>query len=203
VNARSPISEPMESNPKLSNAAALLKSFVKENCRLPSYSELAKMFGFASKNAAYKLANRLIEAGILQKDPVTGHLKLNNPGLQIAGYVQAGFPSPAEDNLVDTLSLDDYLIRKPEASFMLKVSGDSMIDAGIMPGDLVIIERGGNPKNNDVVLAQVDRNWTLKYFFKRKGEVVLVAANKNYPEIRAKEELSIAGVVTAVIRKYQ
>ncbi len=193
----------MESNPKLSNAAATLKAFVKENCRLPSYSEIAKLFGFASKNAAYKLANRLIEAGILEKDRSTGHLKLNNPGLQIAGYVQAGFPTPAEEMLVDTLSLDDYLIRKPEASFMLKVTGDSMIDAGIMPGDLVIIERGGAPKNNDVVLACVDKNWTLKHFYKRNGEVILIAANKNYPEIHAKEELTIAGIATAVIRKYQ
>ncbi len=186
----------------MNEIALQLRKFAKENHRLPSYSELAKMFGFASKNAAFKLVNKLVDAGILEKDH-KGKLKLKGLGLPMVGYVQAGFPSPAEEELVDTLSLDDYLIQRPESSFLLKVTGDSMIDAGVMEGDIVIVEKGGNPKNNDIVLAQVDKKWTLKYFYKNGKIVKLIAANKNYPEIFPKEELTIGGIVTAVIRRYR
>lgn len=192
--------KPREVEPK---TLSELKSFYRAYSRLPTYSELAKIMGYASKNAAFRLADKLVKSGILEKDP-SGRLRPRGAGfgLPLAGYVQAGFPSPAEEELIDTLSLDDYLIRKPEASFLLKVTGDSMIDAGIHQGDLVIVERGHAPKNGDVVLAQVDREWTLKYFYRRKGKVTLVAANKNYPEITAKEELTIAGIVRGVVRRY-
>ncbi|MEK9152791.1 MAG: S24 family peptidase, partial [Patescibacteria group bacterium] len=79
---------------------------------------------------------------------------------------------------------------------------DSMIDAGIHPGDMVILERGREPKNGDVVVAEVDREWTIKHYDKRGGRVTLRAANKKYQPITPREELRIAGVVTAVIRKY-
>lgn len=186
----------------LKKIASDLRLFARENHRLPSYAELAKMLGFASKNAAYKIANKLVEAGLLQRD-AGGRLKLGATGLPLLGYVQAGFPSPAEEELVDTLSIDDYLIRNPASSFLLKVSGDSMVDAGIMPEDIVIVERGRTPNNNDIVLAQVDRQWTLKYFNKKGKAVTLIAANKKYPPIHPQEELTIGGVVTAVIRKYK
>ena len=80
---------------------------------------------------------------------------------------------------------------------------DSMIEAGIRPGDLVIVERGRNPKSGDVIIAQVDGEWTLKTFEKQNGKVVLRAANKKYPPITPKWELSIGGVVVANIRKYR
>ena len=85
------------------------------------------------------------------------------------GMVTAGFPSPAEEELVDALSLDDYLIGNRQATFILKVSGDSMRDAGILPDDLVIVDRGLNPKNGDIVIAEVDGEWTMKYLKKNKG----------------------------------
>lgn len=180
-----------------------LKAFWQANRRGPSYSELARLAGYASKQAAYRLAQKLIDAGIFTRDS-TGRLCPCSPrlGLQLAGYVQAGFPSPAEEELVDTLSLDEYLIRKPDASFLLKVTGDSMIDAGIHPGDLVVIERGVTPKNGDIVLAQVDREWTLKFFQLRGKQIRLVPANPKYPEIVANEELQVGGIVQAVIRRY-
>jgi SOS regulatory protein LexA len=119
------------------------------------------------------------------------------------GNVEAGFPSPAEEELVDTLSLDDLLIQNKEASFLLKVSGDSMINAGILPGDMVIIDKGLTPKSGDIVIAQVDGEWTMKFLRKRKDDVVLVPANPKYQPIRPKTELKISGVVTAVVRKYK
>jgi repressor LexA len=168
---------------------------------MPSYSELKDLFRFASKNAAYKLAKRLIQEGHLQADE-TGRLRPRF-GLPFMGQVLAGFPSPAEEELVDVMSLDQYLIRRPEASFLLKVSGDSMIEGGILPGDLVIIERGKTPKSGDIVLAQIDGEWTLKYYKKEGRTISLVAGNPKYPVLFPKEELQVTGVVGAVVRRYR
>ena len=180
-----------------------LRRFYRANRRLPTYSELAQLFGYSSKNAAYRLAQKLIDEGFIGKDE-TGRLvpKGERLGIPLLGYVQAGFPSPAEEELIDTLSLDEFLIEKPTASFMLKVSGDSMRDAGIHRDDLVIVEKGVTPKNGDVVLACVDNDWTLKYYEKRGGEISLVPANPDYPVIHPRGELTLGGVVRAVIRKY-
>jgi len=121
---------------------------------------------------------------------------------RLLGLVEAGFPSPAEEELRDTLSLDEFLIQNPDASFLLKVSGDSMSSAGILPGDLVIVDRRQTAKNGDIVIAEVDGEWTMK-FLKKSGEAVyLIPANPKYQPIRPKQELKIAGVVTAVVRKY-
>ena len=171
---------------------------------MPSYSELATLFKYASKQAAYRLAEKLIEAEVIGRDD-KGRLvpRFLQTGLSLAGYVQAGFPSPAEEELVDTMTLDQYLVRRPEASFLLKVTGDSMIDAGIQPGDIVIIERGRTPKPGDIVLAEIDRDWTLKYYRREKGRVALVPANPKYPVLYPKEELQIAGVVAAAVRRYR
>jgi repressor LexA len=88
------------------------------------------------------------------------------------------------------------------ATFMLKVKGESMIDAGIMDGDYVIVERGREPKNNDIVLANVDSGWTLKYYKKDKQGVYLEPANKKFKTIRPKQDLEIPAVVISVVRKY-
>jgi len=122
---------------------------------------------------------------------------------KLLGNVEAGFPSPAEEELVDTLSLDDLLIQNKEASFLLKVSGDSMTGAGIMPGDMVIVDKSLTPKSGDIVIAQVDGEWTMKYLRKRCESVLLIPANPKYQPIKPKNELKVAGVITAVVRKYK
>ena len=91
------------------------------------------------------------------------------------------------------MSMDEYLITKPDASFLLKVSGDSMIGEGIMEGDLVIVEKGKQPRNGDVVIAEVDGEWTMKYFKKQGKQVYLEAANPKYPIIKPKTELTAWG----------
>jgi len=79
----------------------------------------------------------------------------------VLGTVIAGFPSPAEEELADTMTLDEYLITNKEATYILKVNGESMIDAGILPGDLLLVKRGIDPRDGDIVIAQVDREWTM------------------------------------------
>jgi len=101
------------------------------------------------------------------------------------------------------MSLDEFLIKKPEATYMLTVSGDSMIDAGIHPGDLVLVERGATPKNRDIVIAQVDDAWTLKYFIKDERGVRLEPANQKYAAIIPSRSLVIGGVIRTVIRRYE
>ncbi|MEY4722770.1 MAG: LexA repressor [Candidatus Parcubacteria bacterium] len=183
--------------------ARKLRRFYSQHKRMPSYGELAALLKFKSKNAAKYLADKWVESGLMEKGE-GGRLV---PGrafraLKLLGTVAAGWPSPAEEENVDTLSLDEWLIGNKEASFMLKVTGESMIDAGIRPGDMVILERGRSPKSGDIVVAEVDKEWTLKYFERRGGKVVLQPANKAFKTIVPQDELRVAGVVTAVVRKY-
>jgi repressor LexA len=122
--------------------------------------------------------------------------------LKCLGVVRAGFPSAAEEELADILSLDEWLVRRPEASFLLKVEGDSMVDAGILPGDVILVERGLRPRDGDIVVAQVDGEWTLKYLGRDKFGPVLEAANVHYGALRPRRTLSVEGVVRAVVRRY-
>ena len=181
----------------------IIAGFFRENRRMPSYSEMIDLFGVRSKSVVNFWVNKLIYAGIIEKDN-KGHLSFTKSsfGLSMVGSIQAGWPSPEEEALCDVISMDEYLITRPELSFLLKVSGDSMIGEGIMEGDLVIVEKGREPKDGDVVAAEVDGEWTMKYFRKQGRQVFLEAANPKYPIFKAKTELRIGGIVSAVIRKY-
>jgi repressor LexA len=180
-----------------------LRVFYRRENRMPGYNEMLRLFGYASKNAVHALLLKLRDEGYVlkrQRKIAAGPKLL--PGVRLLGAVQAGFPSPAEEELMDTLSLDQFLVKKPEATFMLTVSGDSMIEAGIQPGDLVLVERGATPKSGDIVVAQVDEEWTIKYFRKDRDGVRLEPANRKYRPIIPKRSLSVAGVVRTVIRRY-
>lgn len=170
---------------------------------MPSYAEMIELLGVRSKSVVNFWINKLVDAGILEKD-IKGHLRLakRSFAIPLVGSIRAGFPSPEEETLCDVMSMDEYLVTRPDSSFLLTVSGDSMIGEGIMEGDLVIVERGREPKNGDIVIAEVDGEWTMKYYRKRGQQLFLEAANPRYPVIRPKTELKLAGIVTAVIRKY-
>lgn len=182
-----------------------LRQFYSAEKRLPSFSETENLLGYKSKGAVAALVDQLVQRGIVRQDK-TGRLiptaKILG-SLRVLGTIQAGFPSPAEEELIDTLSLDEFLVKNPTASYLVKVSGDSMIDAGIMQGDLVVVERGRDPKPGDIVIAQVDGEWTMKYFEKLKDKIILRAANKKYAPIHPQSELVIGGVVVANVRKYK
>jgi repressor LexA len=178
--------------------------FYRTRRRMPSVRELAALYGFRSPNAADKVVTKLIAAGLVEKEPQTGHLLPTHyfAPLRVLGTVEAGFPSPAEEELGDTLDLDEFLIRNKEATYMLKVTGDSMIEAGLMPGDLVLVERRADAKDGDIVIAQIDQGWTMKYFRKRGRKIWLEPANKKYQPIYPVHELHIAAIVIAAVRKY-
>ena len=165
---------------------------------------MGELTGIRSKGAVSKFINKLIQNNVLEKDE-KGKLipKSIAAAARVLGTVEAGFPSPAEEELADTMSLDDFLIQNPQATFLLKVSGDSMSGAGILPGDMVIVDKGQTPKSGDIVIAEVDGEWTMKYLRKRGSDVALIPANPKYKPIKPERELKIAGVVTAVVRKYK
>lgn len=118
--------------------------------------------------------------------------------------LSAGFPSPAADYAEDGLDLNDYLVRNKPASFMFTVKGDSMMNAGIVEGDKVIVDRSVNPKSKDIVVAVVNGEYTIKRLYKFAAKVELRPENPNYQPIVFKEgsELEIWGVVVGVVRRY-
>ncbi len=184
-------------------ATLKLRKFYQDRKRLPSYREMMRVFGYSSVNSAWKLTEKLISENIIEKDEQGKLLPKNlNHQLKVLGTIEAGFPTLAEQEIMATISLDQYLLTRPEQNYMLKVTGLSMIEAGIVPDDLVIVEKDKEPKNGDIVVAEVDGSWTMKYFQKKDGEVVLFPANKDYPPIRPQNDLRIGGVVTSVIKKF-
>lgn len=193
-----------ETEEKLRTRIRAIADFYDHNGRMPSFSEIGAILGIRSKNAVSKLINKLEQLGVLERDP-KGRLIPKSIGapVRVLGTVEAGFPSPAEEELTDTLSLDDMLIQNREATFLLKVSGNSMSGAGILPGDMVLVDKGQTPKSGDIVIAEVDGEWTMKYLEKRGAEVTLLPANPQFKPIKPLRELKIAGVVTAVVRKYK
>lgn len=178
-------------------------SFYTKHRRMPGYQELMKLTGFKSKNAVYKLINRLVDDGVLVKDR-QGRIApgMSLRGARLLGVVEAGFPSPAEEELLDVMDFDEYLVPNKESSYILKVKGDSMIEAGIQPGDMVIVERRQTYKPGQIVIASVDGEYTMKYLRKERERYYLEPANEKYKPIYPRERLDIEAVVTGVVRKY-
>lgn len=177
--------------------------YYQEHHELPTYDELVNVFAVNSKGSLHKYIQKFIEDGYIGKS-AGGKLVPTSKlyGLRVLGTVQAGFPTAAEEDISDTMSIDEFLINNPQSTYMLKVNGDSMINAGIMEGDLVIVDRSKTPKSGDIVIAEVDGDWTMKYLIKRANSLLLRAANAAYPDIHPRQEMKIGGVVTSVIRKY-
>ena len=197
--------------------------FYDSQFRMPTFKELTDIFGVNSKDTVSRILDTLVSFGYIAKDsngkilPIIEKFKSQNYkpktkieksylnikyGLKMLGLVEAGFPSFVDAADMETISLEDWIVKDKNATFMLQVKGESMIDAGIMEGDYVIVERGREPKNNDIVLANIDSGWTLKYYKKDKTGIYLEPANKKFKIIRPKQDLEIPAVVISVIRKY-
>ena len=118
-------------------------------------------------------------------------------------HIQAGFPSPAQGSYPDTIDLNKELIHNPSSTFCAKVAGDSMIDAGISDGDILIIDRSLDPQDGDIDVCFLDGEFTVKRISLRGGRLYLVPANEDYPEIAVSEEANfqVWGVVSHIIHK--
>jgi repressor LexA len=180
--------------------------FYKSHKRVPGYGEIMNLVGFKSKNAVYKLINKLVEDGIFEKDS-KGKLTPSrlHGDVPLLGLVEAGIPTTAEEEMLDTTSIEDFLLGdSKDSSYMLEVKGESMIEAHIAEGDMVLVERCTTARVGEIVIAEVDGGWTMKYYrVDKKGRPFLQPANKKFKDIYPEYDMKIAAVVKAVIRKFR
>lgn len=177
---------------------------------MPSFSELMKLWKYKTKSAVHYRIQKLVEGGLISKDAKGRLIPLRMIGVPLLGLVEAGFPSPAEEELLDVMSFDEYLTPNKESSYILKVKGDSMINAGIHPGDMVIVERTASYKPGQIVIASIDNEYTMKYLRrsttltagKKVERYFLEPANPKYKPIYPTESFRVEAVVIAVVRKY-
>ena len=151
-------------------------------------------------------ANLLVPtAPTLNQTPMGLALEPRSLELRLLSHrINAGFPSPAADYVEEGLDLNAYLVRNQPATFMFSVKGDSMIHAGIQEGDKVIVDRALTARHDDIVVAVVDGDYTIKRLYKHMGRVELRPENPVYPPIVFQEgsELLVWGVVIGVVRRY-
>lgn len=171
---------------------------------LPAYGSLQTVLGLASRSAVAKVLHRLREAGFLDRTPAGRWIPtapfFDRPLADAA--VPAGLPTVlAEGGEVG--SIDAWLVHHPSRTVLVPVTGDSMLDAGIHPGDRVVVERDAPARPGDLVVAVVDNEFTLKTLAVEGGETVLRPANPAYPIIRPGDRLAIFGVVVGLIRNYR
>ena len=129
----------------------------------------------------------------------------STPVPYLLSRISAGFPSPADDYIENNLSLSELLIRNHLSTFLMKTSGDSMMDVGINDGDILVVDRSIEPKNRDIVIAILEGNLTVKrLLFKTNGSAVLKSENTAYKDIKIPEsaDLEIWGVVTSAIHQF-
>ena len=182
-----------------------LQDYYAQNRRIPSLQRICSLMGLSAKSAAKKLLHRLEAAGFIERTPdddawVPAGRFFERHLADIA--VRAGGPDALEGTTGDLFMVDQYLVRRPSSTVMVPVKGDSMIDAGIHDGDIVVVDRRQAARAGDIVVAIVDNEFTLKELAAERGRFVLKPRNPAYPVIRPKGELEIFGVVTGLMRRY-
>ena len=180
-----------------------LQDYYAEHKVIPSYSVLATLWGVSAKSWVAECVKRFEEAGYLDWTP-DRQLK---PGKRFferrvaQSSVQAGMPTAAEASDDYVSSIDEMLVRVPSRTELVRVKGDSMIEAGIHEGDYLVVEKQPHANVGDVVVAIVDNEFTVKYLGREKAGFVLKPANKAYPVIRPRGRLEIFGVMAGLVRR--
>jgi len=180
-----------------------LRDYYAQHRVLPSFSVIAKLLGLKTTSAVSAMVDRMKMAGMLESAPD----RRLQPGSkfferEILDTIQAGHPQPANEPGIEGLNIDAYLIENPSRTVLLTVKGDSMIDAGLMPGDTVIVKKGAPGKPGDIVVAIVDNEFTVKYLAQDRKGFYLKPDNKAYGPIHSKDHLEIFGLVVGSFRKY-
>ncbi|HUL94392.1 MAG TPA: S24 family peptidase [Usitatibacter sp.] len=181
-----------------------LQDYYAEHKVIPSYSVLAGLWGVSAKSWVSECVKRFEEAGYLGWTP-DRQLK---PGKRFFerrvadAPVQAGLPNPAIAEGYDFVSsIDEMVVRVPSKTELIRVKGDSMVEAGIHEGDFLVVEKQHNANVGEIVVAIVDNEFTVKYLGRERNEFVLKPANKAFPVIRPRGRLEIYGVMAGLVRK--
>ncbi|MEO7761856.1 MAG: S24 family peptidase [Casimicrobiaceae bacterium] len=179
-----------------------LRDYYAEHGVMPSYSTLSVLTGIRAKSWTHTLVAQLRESGLLD---VTPDRRLK-PGprffeRELAESVRAGLPEAAPDSPSQSITIDSYLIPHPSQTSLVRVKGDSMTGAGILDGDLAVVEWRKDAKPGEIVVALVDGELTLKYLARDTTGFYLLPANAAYPEIRAEGQLEVSGVMVGLVRR--
>ncbi len=191
-----------------------IEAYQLEFGKSPTLKEMREHCNVSSDNSILKHLKALEEKGYIEKDDTPRGIKLltsikeklidasNQFKLPLMGFVPAGTPTLNEEHVDDWVSVGSDFASDPNNCFMLKVTGDSMIDVGIYEGDLVVVDRKKEAKNGDIVVALVDGGNTVKTLVKQAGKIYLKAENSEYPNIIPQEDLIVQGTVLHLIRSY-
>lgn len=189
-------------------------NFIKEQIQAkgypPSVREIGKALNITSTSTVHSILSKLEKIGYIRRDPAKPRaiellkdslIKKEMVDIPIVGKVTAGLPILAVENIEEYFSIPLNFVKSNNELFMLKVSGESMIEAGILDGDLAIIEKVNAASNGDIVVALVDNEATLKRFFKEKDHIRLQPENSSMDPIIV-EDCSILGKLAGIYRKY-
>ena len=170
---------------------------------LSSYENIKEIFGYKSKNSIKQYIEILKKEDLIIENNGNLYINSNQFGAPLVlTSVKAGFASIMDDKIEKRISMDDVLEINSPSTFVFKVSGDSMCEIGILDGDYVIVKKTPNANVDDIVLAIVDNEFTLKTYKKDAQGVYLKPENKDYPIIRPKYSLSIFGVALGITRRF-
>ena len=187
----------------------LIRQYISETGYPPTRAEIAKELGFKSANAAEEHLKALARKGAIEMIPGTSRgiriAELADQGLPIVGRVAAGDPILAEENIEDRIDLPAGFFQ-PQADYLLRVRGDSMIDAGILDGDLLAVHKTQQVTNGQIVVARIDQEVTVKRFqrTKKRNQILLLPENEAYSPIEvdlANQSFAIEGLSVGVIRQ--
>src|SRR6266581_875085 len=177
----------------------------------PSTREIQSHFGFASQTSIMQYIAVLERKGFLDRHArkaralITPAMKVRIADIPIYGQIPAGMSALTEQEIEGHISLDAHSanVSKSHGTFALRVRGDSMTDAHILDGDIVILEQSKEVHNGDIVAALIDGETTLKRYLVDRGRPYLKAENSRYPNLIPARELKIQGVMVSLVRKHE
>ncbi|HAT4263384.1 TPA: transcriptional repressor LexA [Clostridium perfringens] len=199
-----------ENSDKQTQIYNFLIEFTKSKGYPPSVREICQAVSLKSTSTVHGHLKRLEKKGLIYRDPTKPRaleiVELSNEekeliDIPIVGKVTAGMPILATENIEDMFQIPINYVKHNNDLFILKVTGDSMIEAGILDGDLAIIEQKNIATNGDIVVALIENEATIKRFFKENGFIKLQPENKNYEPIIV-EDCSILGKLVGIYRAY-
>ena len=188
-----------------------LVDYYNKNNVYPTFDEMRDFLKIKSKSGIHKLLSSLEEKGFVNRLPhkaralsINSSVNKNEKNLPFLGRIAAGNPIEAITGSFEQISVPNYLINNKDEHFTLEVSGDSMVDAGIFDGDIVIIRKTEAANSGDIVVALIDQNEvTLKRFRSFKNSIALEPANKNYKiRLFGEDRVKIQGKLVGLIRKF-
>ena len=191
-----------------------IERYQMKNGGSPTVREIREYLGVASDFGVVKHLRALEKKGFLCKDSSARGVKMldkvrerleaaqNILTIPVLGTIPAGGPVEAQSEVLDTFAIGEGMMRATENSFLLRVTGQSMIDAGIHESDLVLVDPNARVRHGDIVVALVDGENTVKRYMSEKGRIYLKAENPEYEDIYPQGELRVQGVVSGLVRSY-